>query len=121
MAQNPNTGAQKWGDALNGQPQPAQPSIPMIHGGPNGVVYAPVGSFCLDERGRAWAKTTSADFNTGWTQLVAGGASGGNGLILRDAPSTPEPEPDNPDLPARLIFRNGAPELTWDPDFFTWI
>jgi hypothetical protein len=44
---------------------------------------------------------------------------GGN--ILRDAPSTPEPNP--PDLTKvwRLSFRNGAPEQIWDNVNGVWI
>lgn len=42
-------------------------------------------------------------------------------MILRDAPSSPEPAPDRPDLICFLTFKNGAPGLIWNPDTLNWI
>jgi len=62
-----NVGAQLWDASYQGQsPRPAQPSIPYIEGGPQGVVYAPVGWVCSDQAGNFWVKSTDASVNTGW-------------------------------------------------------
>jgi hypothetical protein len=59
-------GAGLWESAMQGGIRPAQNAIPMIPGGPQNVVYAPVGSCCSDDLGNWWVKSSDATVNTGW-------------------------------------------------------
>ena len=54
-------------------------------------------------------------------KVIAGGGPGGGGIILRDAPSDPEPAPDIPQKACVLAFRNQAPWKIWDPDNAVWL
>lgn len=59
-----NKGGILWDQAMqSGAPQSA---IPLIPGGPNGVVFAPVGSVCVDDVGKLWVKTTAGTSALGW-------------------------------------------------------
>lgn len=58
--------------------------------------------------------------------LSDGGGGGGEGithveLVIRDAPSTPEPDPADTSHAWILQFRDGSPSLTWDPVALAWI
>lgn len=67
---NNTPGAALWDAAIQGENGRAQPSIPMIAGGPQGVIYAPIGSVCTDDSGNIWVKSTDASVNTGWKKPV---------------------------------------------------
>jgi hypothetical protein len=68
MATTPgNLGARLWDESTQGSDHtrmPGQP--PLILGGPEGVVYAPIGTLCVDEEANVWKKGTEAALNTGW-------------------------------------------------------
>ena len=118
----PIVGAKQWDDAVQSQtPQTSQNRIPMIVGGPQGRVYAPVGYLAADDQGRLWSKTTDSTLATGWVLVGQGTISGSGGVALRDEASIPEPDPDDTSIVWFLSFRNGAPGKIWDPVNQLWI
>lgn len=68
MATTPgNTGARLWDESTQGSDHtrmPGQP--PLVRGGPEGVIYGPVGTLCCDEEGNIWRKGTDVTLATGW-------------------------------------------------------
>lgn len=65
-----STGGLLWDQAVQGGDHPAQIAVPMIPGGPEGVVCAPIGYLCSDELGNAYVKKTDVTLATGWCQLI---------------------------------------------------
>lgn len=59
-----NPGARLWEQQM--QDGKAQPAIPNIAGGPNNVVFAPVGAVCTDDTGKLWVKQTDSSLCSGW-------------------------------------------------------
>lgn len=60
-------GAGLWEAAMQGQSAYRfQPGIPRIDGGPQNVIYAPIGAVCTDDSGNIWVKSTDHTVNTGW-------------------------------------------------------
>lgn len=66
-----NLGAKLWDESTQGSDHtrmPGQP--PLVAGGPEGVVFAPVGTLCVDETGVLWKKGTDATLATGWCSVT---------------------------------------------------
>lgn len=67
----PSLGARLWDESTQGSDHTMAPgTLPLITGGPNGVVYGRLGSKCIDETGTEWTKTTDETVNTGWAEVV---------------------------------------------------
>lgn len=66
-----NKGARLWDESTQGSDHTAMPGQPpLIPGGPENVLFAPVGTLVVDESGTLWQKTTDKSLATGWETVT---------------------------------------------------
>lgn len=66
-----NLGAKLWDESTQGSDHTVMPGQPpLIAGGPENVVFAPVGTLVVDEVGQLYQKTTPATLATGWGAIA---------------------------------------------------
>lgn len=67
----PSLGARLWDDAMQGSDHTTPPGqVPLIPGGPEGVVFGRAGTLCVNETGALYKKGTDVSLKTGWVAIT---------------------------------------------------